>query len=213
VAKAPPAKKSVGGGMMGFFIIMLIVMGAYSITPIRDGIAQVADIFLGPFFSIFGGENHSWLIVILVLSALTGLYSSLLQKYTIDYEKMQVQQQKTKDFQKVFREAQLSGDEKAINKLSERRAKLMEDQMEMSQEQFKPMGWIMIITVPIWIWLYWTIGNFPAGAVPTITFPYWGELALSDPTALFLPAWIIWYMICSLSLSQVIRKGLNIGGI
>jgi uncharacterized membrane protein (DUF106 family) len=213
VAKAPPAKKSVGGGMMGFFIIMLIAMGVYSIPPIRDAIARAANVILQPFFSIFGNEPYSWLIVILVLSALTGLYSSLLQKYTIDYEKMQVQQQKMKDFQKVFREAQLSGDEKAVRKLNDKREKLMEDQMAMSQEQFKPMGWIMLITVPIWIWLYWTISNFPVGEVPTITFPYWGELALSDPTALFLPAWIIWYMICSLCLSQVIRKGLNIGGL
>ena len=213
MAKAPPAKKSVGGGMMGFFIIMLIVMGIYSIQPIRDAVAQVADVILSPFFSIFGNEPYSWVIVILVLSALTGLYSSLLQKYTIDYEKMQVQQQKMKDFQKLFREAQLSGDEKRVRKLNEKREKLMEDQMAMSQEQFKPMGWMMLITVPIWIWLFWTISGFPVEELPTITFPYWGQLALSDSTALFLPAWIIWYMICSLCLSQVIRKGLNIGGL
>jgi uncharacterized membrane protein (DUF106 family) len=28
-----------------------------------------------------------------------------------------------------------------------------------------------------------------------------------------IPAWIIWYMICSITISQVIRKALNIGGI
>ncbi|HQC00072.1 MAG TPA: EMC3/TMCO1 family protein, partial [Methanospirillum sp.] len=27
------------------------------------------------------------------------------------------------------------------------------------------------------------------------------------------PAWIIWYMLCSITLSQVIRKALDIGGL
>lgn len=49
-------------------------------------------------------------------------------------------------------------------------------------------------------------------AMPEIVFPYLGSVGLDQP-AFFLPAWILWYMICSLTLSQVIRKTLNIGGI
>jgi uncharacterized membrane protein (DUF106 family) len=29
----------------------------------------------------------------------------------------------------------------------------------------------------------------------------------------FFPIWILWYMLCSLAISQVIRKSLNIGGL
>ncbi|HJK61155.1 MAG TPA: EMC3/TMCO1 family protein, partial [Methanocorpusculum sp.] len=28
----------------------------------------------------------------------------------------------------------------------------------------------------------------------------------------FFPLWILWYMLCSITVSQVIRKALNIGG-
>lgn len=209
------------GGMGSFFIVMLIAMGAYSIAPVRNAIGSVADLIFGPLATIIGVTDNSslWVILILILASITGCYSSLLQKYTIDYEKMQVVQAKMKDFQKIYREATLAGDEKALKKLNEKRVRMMEEQMEMSQEQFKPMGWILIVTVPIFIWMLWTFTNmqaaFDAGALaalPTITFPYLGEVVLNQ-IAFIVPGWIIWYMICSLCLSQVIRKALNIGGL
>ena len=212
------------GGMTTFFIVMLIAMGAYSIAPLRNAIGSIADLIFGPMATAIGvtgdmGNPSLWAVLILILAAITGCYSSLLQKYTIDYEKMQVVQAKMKDFQKIYREATLAGDEKRLKKLNDKRVRMMEEQMEMSQEQFKPMGWILIVTVPIFIWMLCTFTNmqaaFDAGIIevlPTITFPYMGEVALNQ-IAFLLPAWIIWYMICSLCISQVIRKALNIGGL
>ncbi|MDD3976999.1 MAG: EMC3/TMCO1 family protein [Methanomicrobium sp.] len=195
----------VGGGMFTFLIIMVIVMIVYSVPFLRTSIANIAGLVLEPMQSILG---ISWPVMIFVLAAITGCYSSLLQKYTIDYEKMQRVQKKMRDFQKEFREAQLSGDEKRVRKLSEKRDKMMQEQLEMSQEQFKPLGWIMIITIPIFLWLLEM-----APVMGDIVFPFMGTMHLSDPTFLFLPAWIIWYMISSLTLSQVIRKTLDIGGL
>ncbi|WAI01872.1 DUF106 domain-containing protein [Methanogenium organophilum] len=215
------AGKKAMGGMTSFFIVMLIAMGAYSIPPVRDAIGVGANYIFGPMASIIGVTNNPqlWVIMILILASITGCYSSLLQKYTIDYEKMQAVQAKMKEFQKIYREAQLAGDEKKLKKLNDKRARMMEEQMQMSQEQFKPMGWILIVTVPIFIWLLWSMSDlqaaFDAGtiaALPTITFPYIGEVAI-NAVAFFLPSWILWYMICSICLSQVIRKALNIGGL
>ncbi|WFN33539.1 EMC3/TMCO1 family protein [Methanogenium sp. S4BF] len=207
--------------MTSFFIVMLIAMGAYSIPPVRDAIGYGANFIFGPMATVIGvTENPNlWVILILILASITGCYSSLLQKYTIDYEKMQAVQAKMKEFQKIYREAQLAGDEKKLKKLNDKRARMMEEQMQMSQEQFKPMKWILLVTVPIFIWMLWTISNvqasFDAGIItemPTIVFPYLGEIGIND-VAFFLPAWILWYMICSICLSQVIRKALNIGGL
>ncbi|MBN2735285.1 MAG: DUF106 domain-containing protein [Methanomicrobiaceae archaeon] len=204
MAKTTNAKPA-GGGMFTFLIIMVLVMVVYSVPFLRSGIANAADMILGPLHSILG---VSWPVMILFLAVITGCYSSLLQKYTIDYEKMQRVQKKMRDFQKEFREAQLSGDEKKVRKLNEKRDKMMQEQLEMSQEQFKPLGWIMIITIPIFLWLL-----DMAPVMGNIVFPFMGEVNLADATALFLPAWILWYMLCSLTLSQVIRKTLDIGGL
>ncbi len=207
--------------MTTFFIVMLIAMGAYSIPPVRDAIGYGANFIFGPMAAAIGVTDnpHLWVIMILILASITGCYSSLLQKYTIDYEKMQAVQARMKEFQKIYREAQLAGDEKQLKKLNDKRTRMMEEQMQMSQEQFKPMGWILIVTVPVFIWMLWTITNiqtlFDAGTLtvmPTIIFPYLGEVVINK-IVFFLPAWILWYMICSICFSQVIRKALNIGGL
>ena len=161
--------------------------------------------------AIFGplvGEVPFYILIV-ILSTVTALYSSLIQKYTIDYEHMQDVQARMKDFQKEFREAQLSQDEKKIKKLEAKRDRMMKEQMEMSQQQFKPMAYILVISVPIFFWLLFRLAEIPA----EITMPFFGTQLLSAMVLGPIPAWILWYMICSLTLSQIVRKSLNIGGI
>jgi len=196
------------------FILAFGLMIAYGVAWVRDGIAGVIDIALGPLSDTFG---LPFFAVLLFLSSATGLYSSLIQKYTIDYEKMQEVQAKMKEFQTKFREAQLAGDEKVIKKLEAKRDAMMKDQLEMSQQQFKPMAYIILITVPIFFWLLYRLHGMDLNAAlsmdTAIVFPYIGITSLNEMAIWVLPAWILWYMICSLTISQVIRKALNIGGI
>ncbi|MDD1715877.1 MAG: TMCO1/EMC3 family protein, partial [Methanolinea sp.] len=112
--------------------------------------------------------------------------------------------------QKEFREAQLSQDEKKIKKLEVKRDKMMKEQLEMSQQQFTPMAYILILTVPIFFWLLFRLAITPDAP---IIMPFFGLHTLSDAILGPVPTWIIWYMICSLTISQVVRKSLNIGGI
>ncbi|HOX35310.1 MAG TPA: EMC3/TMCO1 family protein [Methanoregulaceae archaeon] len=193
----------------GLFIalgFMMLMMLSYSIEPLRVGVGQAIDTVFAPLVI---GFNIPFYILIVILSAFTGLYSSIIQKYTIDYEKMSEAQERMKEFQKEFREAQLSQDEKKIKKMEAKQQKVMREQMEMSQQQFKPMAYILVLTVPIFFWLLYRLSQIHS----TITLPFAGLHSLNDPVLWVIPAWILWYMICSLALSQVIRKALNIGGI
>ncbi|RQD83788.1 MAG: DUF106 domain-containing protein [Methanocalculus sp. MSAO_Arc2] len=196
------------------FALAFGLMMAYPVEWIRTGIAETIDLFIGPLPDTFGVPFFA---VIMFLSALTGLYSSMIQKYTIDYEKMQNVQAKMKDFQKRYREAQLSGDEKAIKKLETRRDAMMKDQLEMSKQQFTPMAYIILLTVPIFFWLLRRLHSLDINTVLTldtaIVFPFKGLIGFHEMAIWVVPAWILWYMICSLTVSQVIRKALNIGGI
>ena len=193
----------------GLFIslaVMMLVMISYSITPIRVGVGQAIDAVFAPLVLTF---NIPFFILIVILSAITGLYSSIIQKYTIDYERMTEVQERMKEFQKEYREAQLSQDDKRIKKLDAKKDRVMRDQMEISQQQFKPMAYILVLTVPIFFWLLFRMSQINS----TINLPYAGLQALNAPVLWVLPAWIVWYMICSLTMSQVIRKALNIGGL
>jgi uncharacterized membrane protein (DUF106 family) len=114
-----------------------------------------------------------------------------------------------KEFQAEYREAQLSQDEKKIKKLEAKKDRVMKEQLEMSQQQFKPMAYILVLTVPIFFWLLYRLSQIKS----TITMPYFGTHNLPEAVIWVIPAWMIWYMVCSITLSQVIRKSLNIGGL
>jgi uncharacterized membrane protein (DUF106 family) len=188
------------------FGFMFLMMWAYTVPWLREGVGQAIDAIFAPLLTDFGIPFY---ILIVILSALTGLYSSIVQKYTIDYEKMTDAQERMKEFQTEYREAQLSQDEKKIKKLDAKKDRVMKEQLELSQQQFKPMTYILVISVPIFFWLLYRL----AQTKTTITLPYLGMHNLGDAVIWIIPAWIFWYMICSITLSQVIRKALNIGGL
>jgi uncharacterized membrane protein (DUF106 family) len=187
-------------------IFMMLMMFSYSIPGLRDYVGRSIDVVLAPLVTDF---KIPFFILIVILSAITGLYSSIIQKYTIDYEKMTNAQERMKEFQTEYREAQLSQDEKRIKKMEAKKDRVMKEQLEMSQQQFKPMAYILVLTVPIFFWLLYRMSQIHS----TIIMPYSGLHNLNDPALWVIPAWILWYMICSLTISQVIRKTLNIGGI
>nr|WP_320162561.1 EMC3/TMCO1 family protein [uncultured Methanoregula sp.] len=185
---------------------MMLMMFSYSVEWLRVGVGKGIDSAFSPAVDAF---KIPFFILIVILSAFTGLYSSIIQKYTIDYDKMTESQERMKEFQKEYREAQLSQDEKRIKKLDAKRDRVMKEQLEMSQQQFKPMAYILVLTVPIFFWLLFRLSEVHT----TITMPYLGTHNLNDAALWIIPAWIFWYMICSITLSQVIRKSLNIGGL
>jgi uncharacterized membrane protein (DUF106 family) len=185
---------------------MMLMMFSYSIEWLRVGVGQGIDTAFSPVVDGFGIPFY---ILIVILSAFTGLYSSIIQKYTIDYEKMTDSQERMKEFQTEYREAQLSQDEKKIKKMDAKKDRVMREQLEMSQQQFKPMAYILVLTVPIFFWLLFRLAQVKS----TITMPYVGTVGLEAAAFWIIPAWMLWYMICSITLSQIIRKSLNIGGL
>ena len=193
-------------GMYIAILFMFVMMFSYSIEWLRVGVGQAIDTVVSPLVDAF---NIPFYVLIISLSALSGLYASIIQKYTIDYDKMTEVQARMKEFQTEYREAQLSQDEKKIKKLEAKKERVMREQMEMSQQQFKPMAYILVVSVPIFFWLLFRLSQVTS----TITFPYFGIVGLQDAAVWIIPAWILWYMICSITLSQVIRKSLNIGGL
>ncbi|MBO5367511.1 DUF106 domain-containing protein [Methanocorpusculum sp.] len=208
------------GKKYGMFIALAAMFGImllYQWEWARQTIAGVVDIIIGPFVAM----GLPFFALILILATITGFYSSLIQKYTMDYEKMAEVQEKMKDFNVKFREAQMSGDERLIKKMQARQQAMMAEQMQMTQQQFKPMIYILILTIPIFFWIYEKIRTMPmAGEVTaaiadlsnSIVIPFAGLSSYFDIYLWIFPLWILWYMLCSLCMTQIIRKALNIGG-
>ncbi len=150
-------------------------------------------------------------MVLFILAAVTGLYASLIQKYTMDWEFLRNQQEKMKTLQRNMKEAQLSGDQSRIQALQTEQMKQVSEQGKMMQMQFKPMLYIGIISIPLLMWVYYYI-PLTSHAPLVMTFPFWGgpyEITASviGPVSY----WFYWYFVCSLPVSQIVRKALNIG--
>ncbi|WP_255149010.1 DUF106 domain-containing protein [Halorarius halobius] len=183
------------------------LFAGYSIGQIRNAIGSAIDVLLGPLDAAL-----PFYVVIMVLAVFTGLYSTLLQANLMDMDKMSEYQQRMQDIQERRKEAKERGDDEALDRIQEEQMEAMGDNLGMFKEQFRPMVWIMLLTIPVFLWMYWKILS-PQTIVPnTMTMPLIGTLEEGWQTGVLGPlqAWILWYFVCSMSFTQLIRKSLNI---
>jgi uncharacterized membrane protein (DUF106 family) len=189
---------------------VLLFLG-YSQRPVRNAVGETINVFLGPL-----DQMLPFYLVILTLAVLTGLYSTLLQANLMDMEKMGEYQERMQEIQDRRKAAKERGDDEALERIQEEQMEAMGDQLGMFKLQFRPMVWIMLLTVPAFLWMYWKIlsgGGEIIGEV-TIVMPFIGDLGAQDgwTTGVVGPmqAWIVWYFLCSMAFTQVIRKALDV---
>lgn len=191
---------------LGFFILFGILI----IPGLREGMATTLNVVLGPLAAFVG----NFLITILILSVVTGFYTSLIQKYTTNWELIEQSKQYQKqirELQKELMEAKREDNKHRMKKLEKKKAEIMRKQTqfsgEMMRQQMKPMAYIGIITIPIfmWIWEYVEIAS-----IGPVIFPLIGEKAITASFILGLPYWVLWYMVCSIPIAQMIRKAIGI---
>ncbi|WP_227374358.1 DUF106 domain-containing protein [Haladaptatus halobius] len=183
------------------------LFAGYSLKSVRGVVGGAVDVFMGPIESAL-----PFYVVIMILAMLTGLYSTLLQDNLMNMEKMGAYQQRMKDIQKRQKEAKEKGDEQAMERIREEQMEAMGDQAGMFKEQFRPMVWTMFLTIPVFLWMYWRIGGQTPTVVPNQIIlpiaggPFGWQKGILGP----MQAWIIWYFLCSMAFTQLIRKALNI---
>ncbi|MFB6161492.1 MAG: DUF106 domain-containing protein [Haloferacaceae archaeon] len=191
-------------GAAGVTVLFFV---AYSWRPLRNVIGGVMDLVLGPLEQLL-----PFYAVVMVLALATGVYSTLLQAILMNTEKMGEVQEKMQDLQERRKAAKERDDQEALDRLEDEQMEMMGDQLGMFKEQFRPMVWIMFLTIPVFLWMYWKvgIGDPSAGQFGTFTIPFRGTVSWKEHTLGPVQTWIIWYFLCSMAFTQVVRKGLNI---
>ena len=193
----------------GAAVVTLGLFVGYSWKPLRDVIGTVMDVPLSPLQEVL-----PFYAVVMILALATGLYSTLLQANLMDMEKMSQYQERMQEIQERRKEAKESGDDEALDEIQEEQMDAMGDQLGMFKEQFRPMVWIMFFTIPVFLWMYWTIGvgaNASAQiALDSLVLPLIGRVEWTESVLGPIQAWIIWYFVCSMGFTQIIRKSLNI---
>ncbi|HIP25719.1 MAG TPA: DUF106 domain-containing protein [Archaeoglobus profundus] len=150
-------------------------------------------------------------IVIMILATITAIYSSLIQKYMIDFRKMKEMQEKIFEFERQYFKAIKENNQFLIKQLEKRRDEIRLMQAEIMKMNFTSIFYVMIVTIPIWIWLWYVIYDVAELGIHnkvskfTIIVPFQGYIHVSD-FIVIIPWWLFWYLLCSMLVGQVIRK-------
>jgi uncharacterized membrane protein (DUF106 family) len=187
-------------------LVSLAFFAGYSLQSVRGVVGGVVDVVLGPINAVL-----PFYATVLVLALLTGLYSSLLQGNLMDPEIMGQYQERMQAIQDKRKAAKERGDEEALERIQKEQMAAAGDQLGMFKEQFRPMAWIMLLTIPLFLWMYWMIldGHIDPSQ-STIVLPILGEAAWTEGVVGPLQTWILWYFLCSMGFSQLLRKSLDI---
>jgi len=163
---------------------------ANAISPVLDPLSQAL-----PFH-----------IVVLILATFTALYSSVIQRYTVNFQRLKQIQKKVMEFQKEYMEAVKQQNQYKLKQLEEKRDEMQKMQSEMMSMQFKPMFYIGVVTIPIFMWLWLKVKD----NLTEVVVPFTGKIHVGDPI-LVVPWWLFWYILCSITITQIIKKVFRIG--
>jgi len=159
---------------------------------------------LAPFLDPVYGEVGV-LYTIMILSIITAGYSTIIQKLTVDYKRLKEIQQRVMEFNKEYAEALKKNNQEKLKRLEPQKEEIGKLQSELMSMQFDPMFYTVVVTIPIFMWLY-RISTFN----PTVVVPFGGEIHAGNFYFIF-PWWIWWYMFNSITFGQIIRKILKVG--
>lgn len=183
----------------------------------------MVDVIFQVLNSIFGGlinidpHPQNPVLTVFIVAFIVSLITTVANKLLVDQDEMNEIQTNMKAFQKELREAQKSGDGKKMAKLQAQQADMMKDQSKMMTNSFKPM---IVTMVPILLIFWWMRGSIISNIVVSLPqsvywislTPLWhffGQFIYGGTPAVGVMGWLLWYMICTFSMSQILRKFLG----
>jgi len=177
-----------------------IFLGIFISHDFRTFLGNILSPFLDPLYQSLGV-----LYTIMILSVITAGYSTLIQKLTVDYKKLKEIQQRVMNFQKEYNDALKKNNKEKLKRLEQEKEEVMSLQSKLMSMQFDPMFYTVVVTIPIFMWMY-RISTFN----PTVTVPFAGVIHVGQFYLIF-PWWIWWYMFNSVAFGQIVRKFLKVG--
>lgn len=186
-------------------ILTLTLIPAYLVPQVRALVGETMNLFLGPLLDLL-----PFYAVILLLAVVTGLYSALLQDAMVDMEVIGQYQKRMQEVQDLQDQAKESGDDQAVQQARERQMEAMGENTGMFKEQFRPFVYIMLLTIPAFVWMYWIMLTDAGPNLEPMTIALVGERDFQAGIIGPMQTWIVWYFICSMSFSNIVRKSLDV---
>lgn len=185
--------------MMFFLLIFMLVI----FTPeLREWMGASMGGVLEPLI----GFDHTYPIFTIFLAGMVMIFlSTSIRHFFIDWMEMARIQKMMFAFNKELREAQVSRNQRRVEKLMELQPEVMRMNAQLSSNQMKPMMFTMLVAIPIFMWLHSFVGDLSYAYASIPWQPYW---ALED-RFLILPQWVLIYSFLTLPVSQLYMRWLK----
>jgi uncharacterized membrane protein (DUF106 family) len=192
--------KAAAVGVLGLF-------AGYSLQSIRAEIAGIIDTVMGPINAAL-----PFYMVVLVLALVTGLFTTIMQDNLMADNVMGDYQEKNKQLKEKRKRAKEQDDDELLEEVREEQMELMAENTGMFKAQFRPMVWIMLLTIPVFLWLYWQVLDVGIEVTGNaMVLPIFGNVGTWQTNVLGpIQLWLLWYFLCSLGFNQILRKALNV---
>lgn len=171
-----------------------------------------------PLIAIDPNPNNP-VISIFIIALLVSIITTVAQKFLVDQDKMNEMQSKSRALQKELKEAQASGNSKKMAEVQAKQMEAMKDSNKMMMMSFKPMIVTMVPILLIFAWMWSSVVSkiivvLPPGVYYCTLTPvfHWIGLMFYGGTITTVPygiGWLMWYFICTMGCSQILRKYLG----
>ena len=184
---------------------------------IWDGVVNVLNSIFNPILAMDPNPANPALTV-LIIAFIVSLITTIANKYLVDQEEMEAIQKRNKEFQKELRDAQKRGDGKKVSELQAKQSEMMADQSKMMSNSMKPMFVTFVPIILIFFWMRTSAIHNLVIILPRTVYwvtltPLWHAIGSviygGKATIPYGIGWLLWYMICTFGLSQIIRKYLG----
>jgi len=187
--------------LLMLMLLMFVMLFIFS----DPGISSFLAVSLESVFYPLIGFNGSYPVLTLVLAGtIVVTLSSFFQNLFTDWTKMGESQEITKAFQNELQKARKDGNTNRVNKLMKMQPQIMRRQTEASSGMMKPMFFLFLFIVPIFMWLRFFLSNLEYFY---FMVPWSATISLFDK---FLwQSWLWLYLMFSMVFGQIIRQVLK----
>jgi len=171
-----------------------------------------------PIFALDPMPHGFPILTVFLIATIIAFFTTLANKLLVDQEVMESSRKEMKEFQDEMKEAQMSGDAKKLAKAQAKQQQIMANQSSMMMNSFKPL---IVTLVPIMLMFWWMgqpdnpinkiVIQLPEFVYYVLLVPLWqyifGMFYGGGSSSLpFTAGWLGWYMMCTFSMTQILRK-------
>ncbi len=180
-------------------VVVLLIM--IMLQPdLRMAFGEMVGIVLEPLI----GFNGQLAVVSMMLAGfITGTISIVIRHFTTDWIAVAKSQKAMSEFNKVYRETLMSGNQAKLEKLQKVRQETMAEFSGIQMSQLKTLAFTMFAVIIIFAWLFSFVGS---GVVSSKFSVPWSYDADMTEVVIFIPQWVLLYAVLSSPLTLLLPR-------